>query len=73
MDSKVFLHKDEYMLSQDSPNYSDLLDQIKSSVPHLPDLFSVTYLGDQNTKLDINSQENLETLFHLPGPTTLEV
>ena len=59
MNFRILFKKQEYALSQDFASYDDLIDQIKSNVPNIPDLFSITYLGNQNTKMNINTQDDI--------------
>lgn len=64
MNYRVVFNKQPYALHQDFPNYFELLDQIKANISGVPELYSITYVGNGNAKMNINNQEDVEAVFY---------
>lgn len=65
MNFQVLFNKQVFLISQDFANYYDLQDQLKANIPSLPELYSISFIGAEKSKMTVNNQNDLEALYHL--------
>ena len=62
MNFQIQIKKSVYMITQYTLSYDDLLDQVRNNIPNIPNLFKISYITNQNDKIAIKSQGDLEVL-----------